>query len=526
MSFVDRIAAAIPRHFISSASWKRIGFAATVLCCLLQPALAADPPRSALTGHVLPALGESTRIARKSASDGNDALTLTVVLARDDEAGFQRFLADVHDASSPSFHRFSDPASLAERFGPSRAAYAAVRAYFTGQGFAVAEDSANRLTLSLRGTVQQAESALAVDIADFSSGDRSFRANTNEPSLPADIASHVQAVVGLSNLAMPQPNWFALPLIDAICQLQAAFPIATAPGYTPPTSQQLFNECVTALRNLNHYYNPGGGGFRAPLPASGDGGSGQTIGLVEFDNYLRTDVEDFLEIAGLPAAQIDRLSNVHVNGGTPRGASESEVLLDIDTVLAVAPGANVVVFDAPFSGATSFQTMFNAMIDNGVSIISNSWAYCEDQTTMADVQSIDSILQTAAASGISVFNGSGDNGSTCLDGAANTIGVPADAPHGTAVGGTSANTGAGDIYAGETWWNSAAASPPGGQGGYGVSRFFSRPAFQNGFTSSSFRSVPDVAINADPATAGLMICQASSGGCPNGLLYGGTSFAV
>ncbi|HEX5124119.1 MAG TPA: protease pro-enzyme activation domain-containing protein [Rhodanobacteraceae bacterium] len=475
----------------------------------------------------MPALAESTHIARKSEADGNEALTLTVVLNRDDEAGFQQFLADVHDPASPQFHRYADPVALADRFGPSPAAYAAVRAYFTNEGFAVAEDSTNRLTLTLRGTVLQAEAALGVDIAEFSLGERTFHANTNEPALPDDFAAHVQAVIGLSNLAIPEPNSFALPLIDAICELQAALPIATAPDYTPPTSQQLFNECVTALRNFNRYWNSGGGGsLRAPLGAGVDGGSGQLIGLVEFDNYLTTDVVDFLEIAGLPANLIGHVGNTAVNGGAPRGSGESEVLLDIDTVLAIAPGANIAVYSAPFSGATSFQTVFNAMIGGGVTIISNSWAYCEDQTTLADVESIDSILQSAAASGISVFNGSGDGGSTCLDGSANTIGVPADAPHGTAVGGTSANTAAGDIYAGETWWNSAAASPPGGQGGYGVSRFFARPAFQDGFTASAFRSVPDVAINADPATVGLMICQSAQGGCPSGLLYGGTSFAA
>ncbi len=528
MSFVDCVTAAIARHITFSASWKRIGFAAAALLGAVQPAFAAEAPRQSLSGHVLPALAASDRISRKSAAvDGNEALTLTIVLRRDDEAGFQQFLAEVSEPASASFHRYADPVALADRFGPSEAAYAAVRAYFAAQGFAVTEDSANRLTLTLRGTLREAESALAVEIADFSLGERSFHANTNEPSLPADIAAHVQAVAGLSNLAMPRPNVFALPLIDAICTLDAALPIATAPGYTPPTQQQLFQECVTALRNMNTYWNPPGPpGRMAPQRADDDGGSGQTIGLVEFDGYLTSDVADFLEIAGFPASRIAQLGNVHVNGGAQRGADENEVLLDIDTVLAVAPGAELVVYDAPFAGATSFQTIFNAMINGGVSIISNSWAYCEDQTGLADVQSIDSILQSAAASGISVFNGSGDHGTTCLDGSANTIGVPADSPHATAVGGTSVNGAAGDIYAGETWWNSAGASPPGGQGGYGVSRFFARPAFQDGFTSSSFRSVPDVAINADPATAGLMICQASAGGCPSGLLYGGTSFAA
>ena len=45
-----------------------------------------------------------------------------------------------------------------------------------------------------------------------------------------------------------------------------------------------------------------------------------------------------------------------------------------------------------------------------LTIISNSWAYCEDQTTLADVQSIDSIFQSAAVSNISIFNGAGDSG--------------------------------------------------------------------------------------------------------------------
>ena len=97
--------------------------------------------------------------------------------------------------------------------------------------------------------------------------------------------------------------------------------------------------------------------------------------------------------------------------------------------------AQTVVYDAPFGGGASFEAVVNAMIDNKVTIISNSWAYCEDETTLADVQGIDTVFQNAAAAGISIFNGSGDDGSTCLDGAANTISVPADSPHATAVGG-------------------------------------------------------------------------------------------
>jgi len=179
-----------------------------------------------------------------------------------------------------------------------------------------------------------------------------------------------------------------------------------------------------------------------------------------------------------------------------------------------------------FSGpGTSFQALFNAAINGGATIISNSWAYCEDQTTLADVQSIDSILQTAAVAGISVFNGSGDGGSTCLDGSPNTVAVPADSPNATAVGGSSETIGPGITYGSETWWDGSSSTPPDGQGGFGVSKFFPAKSYQIPLSGTSSRSVPDVVINADPSH-GVWLCEASNGGCPNGLLYGGTSFAA
>jgi kumamolisin len=162
------------------------------------------------------------------------------------------------------------------------------------------------------------------------------------------------------------------------------------------------------------------------------------------------------------------VSQIHVNGGAPLGPNQEDVLLAIDTILTIAPGAQVVVYDAPFAGpGTSFQTLFNAMINDGVTIISNSFSYCEDQTTLADVQSIDAILATAAASGISVFNATGDTGSACRDGSPNTVAVPASSPHATAVGGTTLKVGIGFTYSGESWWDGSGQVPPTGQGGAG-----------------------------------------------------------
>jgi len=284
------------------------------------------------------------------------------------------------------------------------------------------------------------------------------------------------------------------------------------------------------LNTLRDLQRPAAGSSTAQ-PASvpswlGIDGSGQTIGLLEFDTFNKSDIADYLALVGRPAADVNLLSQVHVNGGAQLGPEESEVLIDIIAAMSNARGAKVVVYDAPFNGVrTSFQTLFNRMISDGVTVISNSWVYCEDQTSAADAQSIDSVLASAAAAGITVLNSTGDFGSACVNGSGDTISVPADSPHATAVGGTSLTTGPASTYGSELFWNGVNGTPPTGAGGFGVSRFFTRPAYQNSFTNSPRRSVPDVSVNGDPAT-GIEICQADAGGCPTGASYGGTSLSA
>ncbi|HEY5366897.1 MAG TPA: protease pro-enzyme activation domain-containing protein, partial [Casimicrobiaceae bacterium] len=492
----------------------------------------ADASRVSLPGHVLPLLAQATPglavATRAKDARMSEPLTLTVVLRRSNPAGFAAYLEDVYDHGSPNFRHFLSPAQVTERFGPSADDYNAVAGYFADRGFVLSEGSANRMTLTFTGTRAAADAALGVDVKDYTFREHAFFANDTDPSLPAGIASRVEAVVGLSSLAVPRPTKEALKA--AYCAagawIAAVEPLHDAAGKDwAPSSDALRNKLY--IRCMIDQKASGYGADKKvdpPPPAwQGADGTGQTVGVVAFDTLVMSDVSDYIQLAGLPANTINHVSNVHVNGGASAGASQDEVLLDVDEIISTAPGTRVVVYDGPFGGANaSFQAIFNKMIGDGVDIISNSWAYCEDQTTLADVQSIDTILQTAAASGISAFTGSGDHGSTCLDGSGNTVHVPASSPHITAVGGSSLSMGPGSTYGSETWWDSSASTPPGGQGGYGTSGFFTRPAYQDGATVSAMRSIPDVVSNADPAK-GAQICQASAGGCPSGLYYGGTS---
>lgn len=602
--------------------------AATLPATARQP-VAIGAPISGhvrLPGHVLDVAQQATRLPVRPS---NDSLHLTVVLSRDDAAGFEAYRHDVYDPHSPRYRQFLSPAELTRRFGPSAQTYERLSRFLRANGLAVTTRSANRLTLSVQGSRSSVERAFALEIADFSAGDRRFFANIQDPALPAALAGHVQAVTGLSNLATPVSSvaiakdfcavlvgitsfraWrlgdnlsWAQRSVDLAKQLNFAeakvqFEVSAeaarlTAGYAARIAAYVGATCVGVVvgsdvgDQLDNAYGGGGppgpdvfpglrvrpwvmrlwnaygaprqpdygvdafestvGPVTFPTPnsfanrafvqaqrraaaAATDGpadGTGQVVGLLEFDSFVRQDVVDFLSLSGLPRTQINQLSTVHVNGGVARaGANQREVLLDIDTVMSLAPGARVAVYDLPFTGrAADYAAGFNAMINGGVTVISNSWTSCEDQVSAADAAAIDAVLATAAAAGITVLNAAGDTGSTCVNGSGNTVGVPADSPNATAVGGTSFTFGPGYTYGSETWWGQNAGADSDGRGGFGTSRYFTRPAYQAGLNPGSMRSVPDVAIVADP-NAGGIICQASAGGCPTGLAYGGTSYSA
>lgn len=512
-------------------------------------------------------------------------LTITVVLKRTDQRGFDRYLAAVYNRHSSDYHHFLRQSQLADRFGPSVAEYHQVKSWLLTEGFRVAQSPPNRLSLTVRGTEIQAERAFDTPILTFPGGRRAVYGNTDAPAVPRRIASHIQAVMGLSDRVEPSaaPNHLDTGTSLGVClaAIGLAYPAIgfAASGLAGAVAAEIFIAAgilftlaasallvasVAVIALVSECFVFAAGSSSPPPPPSpppappcippADGGPcytisrdlpdirrlstaahrktyssadpSQKIGLLEFDTYRPSDVTDWLNLLGLDPSAADRLSEVSVNGGVSApGAGESEVLVDIDSVLGIAPLAptRYVVYDAPAS--TSFAQMFQAMIADGDTVISNSWAQCEDQTPIAEAQAIDSVLASAAGSGVTVVNGAGDTGSTCLDGSANTVAVPADSPHATAVGGTSPTFGPGLTYGHESWWDDQNATPPGGAGGFGVSRYFGRPSYQDGLNSSPMRSVPDLSFNAAPA-AGVQLCQADAGGCPDGLLWGGTSMAA
>ena len=251
-----------------------------------------------------------------------------------------------------------------------------------------------------------------------------------------------------------------------------------------------------------------------PLYESGVTGEGQTVVFIEVDGYRQADLAMFASGFGLSPFDIAG-PIVNKDWGTDAPAvfgklepCTSEADLDLEIVHAMAPQAHLVVYDAsPFyRGQLSFTNVV-AAIEAAVAayphaVFSISLAQCEDT---AQALEMDSAFARLTAGGGTAFVSSGDAGAYALGcNGAHGLGIyePADSPHATGVGGTTALVGTGGTYGEEAVWGEPFVQW--GAGG-GLSVVFTRPKWQTGpgvdnQYSNGMRQVPDVSAIADSDT--------------------------
>ncbi len=405
-------------------------------------------------------------------------LNLSIGLPLRDREGLTNLLRQLYDPASTNYHRFLTPAQFAERFGPTEKDYQAVVSFAQARGLAVTAKHSNRTLVSVRGTVAAVERMFHVTINEYQhpKESRTFYAPNVEPSL--DLNVPVLAVGGLDDYIIPHP---CLKLISS----QATKPNLTGSG---PSGAYLGYDYRSA-------YVPG-----VPLT-----GSGQTVGLLEFDSgYYQSDITAYENLAGLPNVPVSTVLLDGYNGAA--GSGNDEVSLDIEMAIAMAPGLKGVIV---YEGSSTDDILNRMVTDNLAKQIGASWTYS------IDASSEQAFLQMAAQ-GQSFFNASGDS-----DAYPAAIDTPADDPNITIVGGTTlTTTGPGGAWAAETVWNWGSGTGSSG----GISTRYAIPSWQQGINmsasqgSTTMRNLPDVALTADNV---YVIYGGGRGGA-----FGGTSCAT
>jgi subtilase family serine protease len=270
------------------------------------------------------------------------------------------------------------------------------------------------------------------------------------------------------------------PLLDTMPQRTSG----TISGYSPQAIQQVYGV--------------------SPVLTGGTNGSGQTIAIVDasYDPNIVSDVAAFNKQFGLtqfnqtggPTFKVVTTDGTAVTSSNGPSLGENanwggETSLDVEWAHAIAPGANILLVEAPLDSTNAQQLtdlltgVSYAANAGGANVVSMSWGVYE----FAKETNYDSVFTQNP--NVTFVAAAGDNSAR--------YGPmwPATSPYVLAVGGTSLNTttaGGQTLYRSESGWV--------GSGG-GYAGLEGEPDFQTSAVGSyGARLTPDVAFDATPNT--------------------------
>jgi kumamolisin len=323
-------------------------------------------------------------------------------------------------------------AQFAGTFGQSPSVINGLEKYLQGFGIDTYAYS-DGLDVSATGTCGEFARALSVTFDNFAfpsaRGTQDGYGTKTDPILPTDVGSSILAILGLSSYSP-----FVSQAVPALGQPAVSSNQVPAGELTPA--------------DFTSHYN------LTPLLNSGDLGQGQTIGIVTLASFNPEDAYTFWqEYLGL-SVSASRITQDDIDGGSgpiSLDAGSDETTLDVEQSGAIAPQANIIVYEAPNTDPGFFDAFAAAASQNIAGSVSTSWG--EDETllqeevnagveTAAYEAAFDEVFAEMVVQGQADFNASGDFGAYLAqeDGPGSptnlTVSVSSDSPFVTSAGGT------------------------------------------------------------------------------------------
>jgi kumamolisin len=350
------------------------------------------------------------------AQAGDQAISVTITLKLRDLAGAEELMRRVATPGDPLFQQFLTPDQVQAQFGPSQATVDSVSTHLRQQGLTV--ERATATTLKATGSPATMERVFQTNLHRFAmpSGNGApasiFRAPLQQPVVPVQIAPSVGVVLGFSTKQAFHPHLRHAPESMGGVPVNRKGPSNGAPAGNPPG--------FLTVSDFATRYNV------TPLYERGITGKGRTLGIVTLASFTLSDVFAYWSSLNLNVDP-NRLTVVNVDGGpgAPSDASGSdETTLDVEQSGGIAPGAKIIVYQAP-NTSQGFLDAFAAAIQvNKADSISVSWGSWEffndlDNDPVSDpfsgrkvgfMQAAHELFVEAALQGQSMFAASGDSG--------------------------------------------------------------------------------------------------------------------
>jgi uncharacterized repeat protein (TIGR03803 family) len=445
-----------------------------IIASIFFAMVASAAERQVLHGHVPEAVAR-LHLRPTGLLPATKRLHLIIGLPLRNKQMLTNLLEQLDDPTSTNYHRYLTPQQFTERFGPTEQDYERVVNFAKANRLDVKNTYSDRVVLEVEAPVSSVESAFHVTLQTYlhPTEARQFFVPDVEPSV--DIGLPGIFISGLNNFYIPHPMSHRKP----------AF--ANGQSLTGSASDGSFI----------------GEDFRnAYVPGVTLNGSGQMVGLVEFEGYYTSDITAYENLAQISPNV--PLQNVVLPDFSMKPSDIDGILecsLDIEMVACMAPGLSTLYV---FEGNTADQILNSMVSYTNVKQFSCSWGMGYDSTAEGYLMQMKTQNQT-------FFMASGD-GDAWIDNNM-TSDWPCDDIYVTSTGGTELTmNGSGASYNSETVWNSGSlgfcngwfGNPDEcdntywGSGG-GVSTTYGMPPWQNSTdtTVGGGRNIPDVAMVAD-----------------------------
>jgi kumamolisin len=331
---------------------------------------------------------------------------------------------------------YDSVSQFAGKYGQSSAVVSALTGYLAKFGITTSVYPGN-VDVSASGTAGEFDQALAVKQQNYhvparkgangaSVPAQTVYSATAAPELPYRLSQYVLAVLGLTNYAPFSSH---------------AVHVNSTPKYSSSADQP--GSYLPSDFAANY-------GLK-PLQAKANG-SGETIGIVTLAALDVGAPEYFWQnVANVPATgRTVTVDNVDGGPGAPSDAAGTgETDLDVEQSGGLAPGANIIVYQAPNTDPGFIDGFFSAASQNVVDTLSSSWGESETyvaaavaagQETATYEAAFDEAFLELADQGQSTFVSAGDAGaydaSEDLGSTNLSADTPGDSPYVTVAGGT------------------------------------------------------------------------------------------
>ncbi len=443
----------------------------TVSSCIVAVLIsytAVSAPLKSLPGHV-PAIVSKLQSSGKLAGETN--LTLAIGLPLHHQGELDSLIAAIYDPNSPQYHHYLSSEEFVARFGPTQEEYDSVVQFAKASGFNVTATHEDRMLLEVTAASKDIETAFNLNLRTYPhpTEARNFYSPDVEPSVPDGVP--IADISGLNNYLLPHPASFHKRILGS------------HHGTNGPVAY------TVSMDGSGPYGTFLGSDYRQIyLPGSTLTGTGQTVGLFEFDNYYASDVATYESVANITNPPTVSTTLLGGYDGTP-GDADGEVALDIEMAMSVAPGLKQIIVYATTSSA---NTILAAMASaTTVKQFSSSWSYGSPPVT-----TMDNYFKKMQTQGQSFFEASGDSGAYATGEA---LPIPQDDPYIIQVGGTTVLTSdTNGAWMGEIVWDAndyVYASGGGISTSYTIAStatWQSGVATSSNLASSTYRNTPDV----------------------------------